>query len=239
MRAHGAPRIRNQKSGIGNSLRIIGFRGGRGKPHAPGAAASPLHGFGAIIRAFPNPRIKGALMSANEDRSHNSPVKTSRQLVTVVMLAIVVAVIVIVLLTQLVIGGRHFDKDSPAMSPAAVEERIKPVAEVNTGGVADGVAAVAPATGARAIATASEAAGKPDGRKVYESTCTVCHGPGVAGAPKLGDKAAWAPHLAQGVGSLYTSALKGKGAMPPKGGNLTLPDADIKAAVDYLVGAVK
>ena len=80
---------------------------------------------------------------------------------------------------------------------------------------------------------------KADGRKVYETTCSACHATGVAGAPKFGDRAAWAPHLMHGVDGLLQSALKGKGAMPPKGGNLTLSDADVKAAVDYMVKAVR
>ena len=67
----------------------------------------------------------------------------------------------------------------------------------------------------------------------------MCHGAGVAGAPKAGDKAAWAPRLKIGVDALYASALKGKAAMPAKGGNASLPDADVKAAVDYLVAAAK
>ena len=62
---------------------------------------------------------------------------------------------------------------------------------------------------------------------------------GVAGAPKAGDKAAWAPRLKTGIEALYTSSLKGKNAMPPKGGNMSLADADVKAAVDYMVGLVK
>jgi cytochrome c5 len=73
---------------------------------------------------------------------------------------------------------------------------------------------------------------------VYESTCVACHGAGVAGAPKFGDKAAWAPRIAQGVPTLVGSALKGKGAMPPKGGSAA-PDADVKAAVEYMVNAAK
>ena len=88
-------------------------------------------------------------------------------------------------------------------------------------------------------APAQAAAGKADGRKVYESTCMTCHGTGVANAPKFGDKKAWAMHLMHGTAELYQTALKGKGAMPPKGGNLTLSDAEVKAAVDYMLGAVK
>jgi cytochrome c5 len=78
-----------------------------------------------------------------------------------------------------------------------------------------------------------------DGKKVYESTCIICHGAGVANAPKFGDKKAWAMHLMHGTEHLYENALKGLGAMPPKGGNLTLSEAEVKAAVDYMVGAVK
>ena len=80
---------------------------------------------------------------------------------------------------------------------------------------------------------------KPDGKKVFEGTCMVCHGAGLAGAPKFGDKAAWAPRIKQGLATLHNSALKGKGAMPPKGGNTALPDAAVTAAVDYMVNAAK
>jgi cytochrome c5 len=90
-----------------------------------------------------------------------------------------------------------------------------------------------------APAPAAQAAGKADGKKVYESTCIACHGAGVANAPKFGDKKAWAPHLLHGVDELYQTAMKGKGAMPPKGGNLTLSETEVKAAVDYMVSAVK
>jgi len=75
--------------------------------------------------------------------------------------------------------------------------------------------------------------------ETYKNACAACHDAGVANAPKLGDKAAWAPRLKQGVPALYESALKGKGAMPPKGGNSALADADVKAAVDFLVGQAK
>jgi len=77
------------------------------------------------------------------------------------------------------------------------------------------------------------------GKKVFDTTCMVCHGTGVAGAPKFGDKSLWAPRIAQGKETLYLHALNGftgkSGVMPPRGGNTTLTDSDVKAAVDYMV----
>ena len=78
-----------------------------------------------------------------------------------------------------------------------------------------------------------------DGKAVYEATCAMCHAAGVAGAPKFGDKAAWAPRIATGKAALVASVLKGKNAMPPKGGNAALKDDDIAAAVDYITAAAK
>jgi len=103
---------------------------------------------------------------------------------------------------------------------------------------------MANAGGASFKEPAAPAAGKgaaeaADGKKVYESTCVNCHGTGVANAPKFGDKKAWAPHLMHGAEHLYENALKGVNAMPPRGGNLTLSDAEVKAAVDYMLKAVK
>jgi cytochrome c5 len=77
------------------------------------------------------------------------------------------------------------------------------------------------------------------GKTVFEANCAVCHVPGAANAPKFGDKAAWSPRIKTGMESLYKSALSGKNAMPPKGGNATLADADVKAAVDYIVSQSK
>ncbi len=98
------------------------------------------------------------------------------------------------------------------------------------------VVATAPAA---AVAAAPVAAGRADGKKVYDTTCVACHAAGIAGAPKFGDKVAWAPRLKTGMATLYATALAGKGAMPAKGGAMSLPDADIKAAVDYIVAAAK
>jgi cytochrome c5 len=162
---------------------------------------------------------KGARMSG---KRRESLIKTPKQLVVVLALAFVVPIVVIVLLAQLATSGRTYDED--ARSPEAIAKRIKPVAEVNLGAAGAG---------------GKEPAAKADGRTVYESTCMACHGAGVANAPKFGDKKAWALHLMHGTEHVYENALKGKGAMPPKGGNLTLSEGEVKAAVDYMLGAVK
>jgi len=94
-----------------------------------------------------------------------------------------------------------------------------------------------------APAVQAAAGGAADGKKVFDGTCVACHGAGVAGAPKAGDKAAWGPRIAQGKDTLYKHALGGftgkSGAMPAKGGNAGLADGDVKAAVDYMVGLAK
>ncbi|MBC5764019.1 c-type cytochrome [Ramlibacter albus] len=93
------------------------------------------------------------------------------------------------------------------------------------------VAAVALGAGVTAMAA--------DGKAVYEKTCVACHAAGVANAPKLGDKAAWAPRVATGKAALVASVKTGKGAMPPKAGNAALTDDEITAAVDFMLGSVK
>jgi cytochrome c5 len=102
---------------------------------------------------------------------------------------------------------------------------------------------VAAASGGGAGPAAAAASAKPDGKKVFETTCNVCHGAGIAGAPKFGDKAAWAPRLAEGINVLHQHAIHGfqgkSGVMPPKGGNASLSDAQVEAAVDYMAAAAK
>jgi cytochrome c5 len=157
-------------------------------------------------------------------------------------IALVVGIILLAQFAVTAYGGRSL-KDSPAMAPEAVAKRIGPVAKL----MVDSGGAPAPATQAAApvaVATvaAPQKAGKTEaskGKAIYEGYCMACHGAGVAGSPKFGDKAAWAPRIKSGMEALYGSALKGKGAMPPKGGNTSLADADVKAAVDYMVAAAK
>jgi cytochrome c5 len=179
---------------------------------------------------------------------HSSPIRTPQQLIVVVVLAFAVPITLIVMLAHLVTSGTGASRTNPGMSEEAIAKRLKPVGEVvvDPNQPAPAAAAVAapatvataaPVTGAKSSAAAKSDTGR--GKAVFDSTCHVCHAAGVAGAPKAGDKAAWAPRLKAGTSALYTSSLKGKNAMPPKGGNLALSDADVTAAVDYMVGLVK
>ncbi|WP_445356343.1 c-type cytochrome [Microbulbifer sp. ANSA002] len=90
---------------------------------------------------------------------------------------------------------------------------------------------------AAAVAAAPEAAsgGARSGEDIYNKSCTTCHAAGIAGAPKFGDTAAWAPRIAKGMDTLYTNAINGINAMPPKGLCMDCSDDEVKAAVDYMV----
>ena len=120
-----------------------------------------------------------------------------------------------------------------------VEERIRPVARVAIAGQDN--SALAPPAAAAAVAVT--AAADLTGEQVYNQACVACHGAGVAGAPKFGDKAAWAPRIAQGMDTLHAHALQGyqgkAGYMPPKGGRTDLSDQSIVNSVDYIIAASK
>ena len=113
-----------------------------------------------------------------------------------------------------------------------VVENIKPVGEVYIAGESEPEAAPAPAADAAATAAA---AGPKSGEQVYNSNCVACHGTGAAGAPKLGDTAAWAPRIAAGMDSLLANATNGLKAMPPKGLCMTCSEAELQGAVEYMV----
>jgi cytochrome c5 len=109
-----------------------------------------------------------------------------------------------------------------------------------TGNADEGDLRILPVARIEMQKAAGKSDGKPrDGATIYNSICQACHATGVAGAPKAGDKAAWAPRLAQGKATLYKNALNGKNAMPPKGGAADLTEAELKAAVDHLTGLAK
>ena len=178
-----------------------------------------------------------------EDNIDTHPVK----LAIGVGIGAISLIVGIMMLAQFAIGayGTRSMKDDPTMSDAAVRKRIAPVANIAIDpnapapAPAAATAASAPVAPAAVPVASTKAEAGGSGKATYESTCKACHESGLAGAPKFGDKAAWSARLKAGKDALYTSALKGKGAMPPKGGNLSLPEADIKAAVDYMLAAAK
>jgi cytochrome c5 len=147
------------------------------------------------------------------------------------LLAALVALTVIIFVVAQMVSGTGKAKTKVAQADGDIVARIKPVGEL--------VVASA-ATVANGVIPTAKAA---DGKGTYDKACMACHAAGVAGAPKLGDKAAWGPRIAQGADTLHTHALKGftgkKGMMPAKGGNASLSDADVKAAVDYMVSQGK
>ena len=134
-------------------------------------------------------------------------------------------------------AGGKFDVPNPpaADAPAAAPAAAAPAAAAPAPAV---VVAAAPAAAAPAPA-ATPVAASANGEALYKQACMACHAAGVAGAPKLGDKAGWSGRLGAGVDGLTASVIKGKGAMPPRGGAGAASDADIKAAVAYMVDTVK
>lgn len=138
------------------------------------------------------------------------------------MLGIVVASLAVffvfcIVIARLVTGSGDVDMASDKMAEAATIERIKPIGEVNIG-----AAPVAPPAGA------------VDVKSAYTASCFACHGTGAAGAPKMGDKAAWTKRIALGMDTLFDHAIKGFKGMPPKGGS-SLSDDTVKAVVKYMV----
>lgn len=124
--------------------------------------------------------------------------------------------------------------EDPAVQ-AAIDERVAPVGRVLLMGDAELAAAAA-----AAVATPTPVETVMTGPQVYNAACIVCHQPpGVGGAPPVGDVAAWAPRIGQGLDTLYMHAIQGfqgpAGFMPPKGGRVDLSDEEIRSAVDYLV----
>lgn len=159
------------------------------------------------------------------------------------LVAALVALTIVLFIVAQMIGGKPAKTVETTADTKAIAERIKPVGEV-TVGAAPAERVASSGSVMDAIIPAANAAGADDhGKKIYDATCMACHAAGVAGAPKLGDKAAWAPRIAQGMDTLHTHALKGfqgkAGMMPPKGGNMAAKDDDIKAAVDYMVSQSK
>jgi cytochrome c5 len=146
-----------------------------------------------------------------EHDQHVSPIRNWKQLVLVVVLAFVVPIAIIVLLTQYVTNAPK----GAGESESAVASRIAPVGEVR-------------------LAVASGPRGQLSGEQVYNQVCKTCHEAGLAGAPKLGDKGAWAKIIAQGLVKTTENAVKGVRAMPPKGGNPDFANIEVERAVAFM-----
>lgn len=146
---------------------------------------------------------------------HESAIKTPRQLLITVILAFLIPIAVIILLVNLVGASIRTGAGSDGQSEEAIARRIQPVAGFKL------VDADAP----KVLKT---------GEQVFQSTCSACHGTGVAGAPKFGDKDAWAKYIKQGYEELVKNAIHGINAMPPKGGNASLDDFEVARAVVYM-----
>ena len=140
-------------------------------------------------------------------------------------------------------GGPDVD-----MSEAAVQERIKPIGTVATTAAPAAAkpaksepAATAPAKAAEPAALApaasetAAASSARSGEEIFNSTCTACHSTGAAGAPKVGDKEAWAPRIATGMDTMLEVAIKGRNAMPPRGTCGNCSDDELKATIEYMV----
>lgn len=152
------------------------------------------------------------------ENSGESLIRTPKQLILVVVLGFLVPVLVAVLLAYLVVtGSKTVGGDQTALDATAVAARIKPVASVT---VAE------PGGGAPKAARTGE--------QIVQQYCAACHMTGAAGAPKIGDKAAWAKRIATGLDQLIKVATAGKGAMPPRGGAADLSDQEFTGAIVYM-----
>jgi cytochrome c5 len=146
---------------------------------------------------------------------HSSAIKTPKQLITIIVLALVVPIIVIIMLVNMVAASNAPVAGSDALGPEATAKRIAPVARLE----------IVDARGPKVFKT---------GDQVYKAVCSGCHQAGVAGAHKFGDAVSWAVPIKTGLDAMVASVVKGKNAMPPKGGNPSLDDFEITRAVVYM-----
>ena len=148
-----------------------------------------------------------------EHDPHSSYIKTPQQLIVVILLAFLVPIIGIVLLVQLITS--HPSADPNALNSESVAARIQPVGRVEFG-------------------TPAAAPGARNGESIVKAVCGNCHQAGVANAPKIGDANSWAPPLKQGLKGMLANAIKGKGAMPPRGGDPSLTDDELARAIVFM-----
>jgi cytochrome c5 len=155
----------------------------------------------------------------SSSHEHESPIKTPKQLIAVIVASFLIPIFTIVLLVKYVGSEGKTGAGSSSMTPEAVTARIKPVARVEFKDVN------APKV-------------LKSGQDVYNGVCAGCHNVGAAGAPKNGDKADWSKRLGQGYDTLVTHAIKGIRGMPAKGGNPDLDDIEVARAVAIMGNSV-
>lgn len=152
---------------------------------------------------------------------------------SIVMATLILIAAVLIMVARYIAGNTQvLWTRGEVASGAAVEDRLKPIGSVALPGEQQAIAETA------AEGTAPVAA-PLSGPQVYNAACMACHGGGIGGAPKFGDQAAWGPRIAQGAAKLNEHAINGfqgaLGMMPAKGGRADLSDAEITAAVEYMV----
>ncbi len=165
------------------------------------------------------------------------------------MFSLVIGVLVAIAIVFFVAAralGAHMEAREARSSPEylqSVQARIAPLGQEAVAGQNNAALAIQPLAGAAQAGSGSSAVAMPtSGKDLFDQTCSACHGAGIAGAPKAGDKAAWAQHIAKGLPTLYQHALHGftgtTGTMPAKGGRSDVPDAMVEQAVNYMVSLV-
>lgn len=159
--------------------------------------------------------MSNAPQTVETEEGHDTPIKTPGQLIATVVFAFVIPIFAIVLLVKNVNMDAKSGAGAAAMSAEAIAERIQPVGAVHL---------------------KLEGGPLKSGEEVYKAQCMACHGAGLAGAPKFGDAAAWAPRIKTGLEALVNSALKGKGAMGAQGGG-DFSDVEISRGVAYMANA--
>jgi cytochrome c5 len=157
------------------------------------------------------------------------------------VIGLLVAVAIALFALARIVAGQTQDKQvlEDASYVKNVEERVSPLAKVAVAGQDNTALAIKPDAATAQAGAGAEAMPKT-GEGLFQQTCSACHGAGIAGAPKAGDKAAWGPRIEKGLPALYEHAEKGfqgsSGVMPAKGGRPDAPDDLVKQAVDYMVG---
>ena len=149
--------------------------------------------------------------------------------------ALVLFSVAMIILSEVIGGGaqEEFISEDPAVI-GMIEEQIAPTGKVAIAGQDAPPVVTSPPPAATPVAVVEQVSGE----EVYNAACVVCHGAGIAGAPKVGDVAAWTARIAQGTDKLYSNAIDGyqgaAGVMPAKGGRVDLSDDAVRAAVDYM-----